>query len=86
VPFESLWVFAATAVITLVVGTSASKAVPVEIDFGALAPTTNTCAAAVGGDSGKVCGNGLTFTTDGNTFTATGYAGVPGTSTATPLR
>jgi hypothetical protein len=33
---KSLWVFAATAVITLVVGTSASKAVPVEIDFGAL--------------------------------------------------
>jgi hypothetical protein len=53
-----------------------------------LAPwaTTNTCAgAAVGGDSGKVCANGLTYTANGSTVTATGYAGVPGTSTATAL-
>jgi hypothetical protein len=71
----------AVTLITLVAGTGATKAV--EIDFGALSPTTNTCAAAaVGADTGKVCSNGLTFSANGSTFTATGFSNAFTTATA----
>ena len=59
-----------------------------EIDFGALTPTggLGACSHATG-DEGLVCANSLSFTANGSTFTATGYANVVGTTftTATAL-
>ena len=67
-------------------GASSAKA-DVEIDFGNLLPSVNTCAAsAVGGDSGKVCANGLSFAANGSTFTATGFSNAFATPTALTLK
>jgi hypothetical protein len=65
-----------------------SSAKAVEIAFGGLTPTINTCAGnKVGGDTGFVCSNGLAFTANGSTFTATGFSGfgTSGGTTATAL-
>lgn len=55
-----------------------------EIDFGALTPTggLGACSHATG-DEGLVCANSLSFTANGSTFTATGYANVVGTTFTT---
>jgi hypothetical protein len=78
-----LSVFTAVAMITLAVGAGSAKAAPVEIDFGQINPSTDTCVAAASGDLGRVCANGLQFTANnGNTFTATGFSDAFATKTA----
>ena len=87
---KSLPIYAALSLIAiaLVAGAGSSKAdVITTFGDGVTSPPAG-CAAAVGGDAGYVCSNGLTFASqvgDGSTLAATGFAGAPGTSTATAL-
>jgi len=71
----------------LAAGSSVAKAADVEIEFGNLTPSTNTCAAAaVGSDEGLVCNNGLTFMSNHSTFTANGFSDTFMTPSALTLK
>ncbi|MGH7116622.1 MAG: PEP-CTERM sorting domain-containing protein [Stellaceae bacterium] len=76
--------FAALGLFTLVAGAGSAKAAVIDTDLGAIAPTPGGC-SFTSGDSGLVCANPQSFMNNGSTFTATGYSGAPGTSTATAL-
>jgi PEP-CTERM motif len=73
---------------TLAAGySSVAKAADVEIEFGNLTPSTNTCAgAAAPSDEGLVCNNGLTFMSNGSTFTANGFSDTFTTPSALTLK
>jgi PEP-CTERM motif len=60
--------------LTMIAGSGSPKAA--EIDFGALTPTGFGGCSLHAGDAGFVCPNGISFSANGSTFTATGYATV----------
>ncbi|MGH7227168.1 MAG: hypothetical protein ACRELF_28465, partial [Gemmataceae bacterium] len=61
---------------------TAGPARATEIAFGGLTPS-GTCGTATNSTNNEVCANGLTFTSGGNTFTASGYkSDTFGTATA----
>ncbi len=81
-----IWSTALVAVLS-VAGVGGAKAAPVEIDFGALAPTSTGCVhSTTSGDTGYVCTNPQTFSANSSVFTATGYSDKFITSTALTLK
>lgn len=73
---KSLSLLGALSFIACVAASGSPRAA--EIDFGAQ-PTPSSC-HFTSGDEGLVCPNTLNFSANGSTFTATAYAGDPGTT------